>query len=176
MVRNIAVNPEAFEGQGEYAPIPNGSKVQATIFAIKEGVAGPNSKNPGKPQAEYTVKVVEDFVFTHTNEDGTTKEVNARGREIKYNYFPLDGTVAHAWQLTAFADAVGWKSDPTRGVEVPDDLNEVLGTQVTIQVEAQPDRNDPSKVYNRVRRISKAKAGGGGGATKPAESGGWGSI
>ncbi len=161
MVRNIAVNPEAFQGQGEYAPIPPGSKVRAVIFSIKEGVSGPNSKNPGKPQAEYSVKVSEDFKFT--TEDG--REINARGREIKYNYFPLDGTVAHAWQLTAFADAVGWKADPTRGVEVPDNLQDVLGTEVLVQVQVDVDRNDPTKKYNKVSRIAKVK-----GASTPAQA------
>lgn len=171
MVRNIAVNPEAFQGQGDFAPIPKGAKLQATIFSIKEGVAGPNSKNPGMPQAEYTVKVVEDYEFQ--TEDGRT--VNARGREIRYNYFPLDGRVAHAWQLTAFADAVGWPSSQERGVEIPDDLSDVLGTQVTVQIDQRVDRNDPSKVYNSVSRVAKAKSGGGGGQ-KPAEKKSWGDL
>lgn len=175
MVRNIAVNPEAFQGQGNFAPIPAGTKLQATIFAIKEGVAGPNSKNPGKPQAEYTVKIVEDFEFQATDEDGKTRTVNARGREIRYNYFPLDGTVAHAWQLTAFADAVGWPSSQERGVEVPDNLTDVLGTQVTVQVGQRVDQNDPAKVYNTVSRVAKAQAGGGGGQ-KPAEKKSWGDL
>lgn len=152
----IPVNPEAFEGTGEYAVIPNGSKVRATIFEIERGQAGPNSKNPGMPQAVYTVKVSEDFEFTHTNEDGSTKQVNAKGREIKYNYIPLDGSVKHGWQLVAFAEAVGWETDPTRGVNVPENLMEVLGTEVTVQLEVTPDQKDPKKKYNKVRRISKA--------------------
>lgn len=165
MVRSIAVDEKALSG-GDFEPIPDGTRLRVSVFDIKEGVTGPNSKNPGKPQAEFTVKVTEDGPY--------------KGREIRYNYLPLFAGAGNAWFLTAFAEAVGWninKDDKT--VDVPDDLTDVLGTEFIARVGTQesnkinPNTNKPY-VNNRVTGARKIKQGGG--ITEPAEKPGWDSL
>lgn len=158
MARVIAVGQAAFEGQGDFTPIPAGTKLKVSVYDVKEGVAGPNSKNPGSPQFEWTAKVTEDGQF--------------KGREIRYNYVPLDPNVGHAWNLSAFAKAVGWKTDSGKGtVEVPDDLSDVLGTEVIAKVSQTP-KDDQDRIFNRVDRVfplPKGGGGGGGGITEKAK-------
>ncbi len=116
MSRVIRVNDDAFSEQtGDWEPIPVGTKLKSTVFDIKESVTGPNAKNPGAPQFMFTAKVTEDGPY--------------KGREVAYNYIPLDPEAGNAWALTAFAEAVGWPSEKGVGVTVPDDLTEVLGTE-----------------------------------------------
>ncbi len=167
MVRSIGVDDKALEGTGDYQPIPEGTKLKVSIFEIKEGVTGPNSKNPGKPQFEYTAKVTEDGEF--------------KGRELRYNYVPLFAGATNGWVLTAFAEAVGWKIDKdTKTVEVPDDLTEVLGTEVIAKIgqrESQKINPNTNKPYinNTVTGVRKIRSGGGG-ITEPSEKKGWDSL
>jgi len=169
--RTIAVNKEAF-GNGTFLPIPVGSKVKVSVFEIKEGVTGPNSKKPGTPQFEFTAKVTDDFEFTGVDPDtGAVLTQNARGREIRYNYIPLDENAGNAWALVAFAEAVGWEVSKETGVAVPVDLTEVLGTEFIAKIGQ--NKGQDGKTYNRVtgyQHLSKAPKGGSTPATPAAKS------
>lgn len=161
MVRSIGVDDKALEGSGSYEPIPDGTKLRVSIFDIEETKVQ-NGENKGKDQAMYTVKVVEDGPY--------------KGREVKYNYFPLFAGAKNGWVLTAFAEAVGWKVDKdTKVVEIPDNLKEVLGTEViakfgtTESQKINPDTNKPY-VNNRVTGVRKIRSGGGVGITEPAKA------
>lgn len=152
MARIIAVGQAAVEQSGEFQPIPAGTKLKVSVYDVKEGVSGPNSKNPGSPQFEWTAKVTEEGPY--------------RGREVRYNYVPLDPNVGHAWNLAMFAKAVGWPIDDQGNIEVPDNLNDVLGTEVVAKIGQQrPD--DQGRIFNRVDRVFPLPKGGGGGVTEP---------
>lgn len=162
MVRSIGVDDKALEGSGDFTPIPEGTKVRVSIFDIEETTVK-RGDNAGKPQFVYTAKVVEDGEF--------------KGREIRYNYVPLFAGAKNGWTLTAFAEAVGWKVDKeTKTVEVPDNLKEVLGTEVIAKIgttesdKVNPDTGKPY-INNRVTGVRKIKAGGGGGITEPSTKG-----
>lgn len=171
MARVIAVNADAY-GNGKFYPIPVGSKVRVAVFEIEETVTGPNSKVPGTPQFVFTAKVVEDFEFTAFDEDtGAEVTQNAKGREIKYNYISLDPNAAGAWALVAFADAVGWPTDKEKGVSLPDNLKEVLGTEFTAKIGQ--NKGQDGNVYNRVTGYSKIRAGQG--EPEPTKKG-WGDL
>lgn len=163
MVRNIQVNPDAF-GNGEFAAIPVGTKVAVSVFDIKEGVSGPNSKNPGAPQFEFTAKVTGDFEW----DDVEKGHQSAKGREIRYNYIPLDPNAGNSWALVAFAEAVGWPTDKEAGVSVPDDLRDVLGVEFTAKIGQSTGQN--GSIYNRVVGYQKL---GKGGSTPTAETKDW---
>lgn len=157
MGRVISVGNEAFQG-GNFTPIPTGTKLRMSVFDIQETVG----KSSGKPQFVFTAKVTEDGEY--------------KGREIRYNYITLDGAAKNAWALVAFAEAVGWPTDKNKGVEVPDNLNDVLGTEFVGKVGISTDQNDPEKKYNRVTGYSKI---GKGGATPPQpkqEAVNWGEV
>jgi hypothetical protein len=116
----IQVNEKAFEGQGEYEPIPVGTKLRVSVFDIDKTVTGPNSTNPGKDQFVFTAKVTEEGAYN--------------GREIRYNYIPLYPEAGNAWSLVAFAEAVGWKTEKGKGVDVPENLKSVLGTEFLAKI------------------------------------------
>jgi len=163
MVRSIAVDEKAIEGNGDFTPIPNGEKLRVSVYDIKETTIKKEGPNKGKAQAEFTVKVTEEGPF--------------KGREIKYNYLPLFAGAGNAWFLVAFAEAVGWNIDKdTKAVEVPDDLTDVLGVEFIAKIQTvdsqkiNPDTNKPY-VNNRVNGARKIKAGGG--ITDPAEKPAW---
>jgi hypothetical protein len=164
MVRSIGVDDKALEGSGSFEPIPDGAKLRVSLFEIEETTVK-DGVNKGKPQAMYTVKVVEDGPF--------------KGREVKYNYFPLFAGATNGWVLTAFAEAVGWKVDKdTKTVEVPDNLSDALGTEFIAkfqQVPSQKVNPETGKPYinNRVNGVRKIKSGGGGGITEAAEKPAW---
>lgn len=171
MARTITVNPDAFENSGNFEPIPAGTRLKVTVYDVKEGVSGPNSKNPGSPQFEWTAKVSEEGKF--------------KGREIRYNYVPLDPNVGHAWNLYAFAEAVGWPiteveqgGRKVRNIEIPDNLNDLLGTEIVAKIgQTDPKRDDQGRIFNRVDRVFKVPAGGGGGVTEPPKADvSWGSL
>lgn len=158
MVREILVDDKAIEGSGDFTPIPEGAKLRVSIYDIEETVTGQNSKNPGQPQAMFTVKV--------------TEEGEYKGREVKYNYLPLYPGAGNGWFLVAFAEAVGWPvNKDTKAVSVPDNLRDVLGTEVvavfrqTLSQKINPDTQKPY-VNNNVKGIRKIK--GSGGITEPA--------
>lgn len=149
MARVIKVNEEAFGN--DFEPIPVGAKLKVAVFDIKEGVTGPNSKNPGSPQFEYTAKVVEDGPY--------------KGRELRYNYVPLDPNSGNAWVLVAFAEAVGWPTSKEDGVSVPDDLSDVLGTEFVARIgqsASQKTNPETGKPYinNTIRGTQKLAKGG----------------
>lgn len=158
MARIIAVGQAAL-GDGDFKPIPAGTRIKVSVYDVKEGVAGPNSKNPGSPQFEWTAKVTEEGEF--------------KGREIRYNYVPLDPNVGHAWNLAAFAKAVGWPVDEDGNIEVPDDLRDLLGTELLAKVgQTDPNRDEQKRIFNRIDRVfplPKDYDGGGGGITEPAK-------
>lgn len=167
MARVIQVDEKALAG-GDFEPIPDGTRLKVSVFDIKEGVTGPNSKKPGSAQAEFTVKVTEDGPY--------------KGREIRYNYLPLYAGAGNAWFLTAFAEAVGWDIDrETKSVSVPDDLTDVLGTEfiarigVSTSQKINPETNKPY-INNRVSGARKIK--GKGGITEPSTEAkpSWGSL
>ena len=139
MGRVINVSDEAYKG-GDFKPIPHGTKVQATVYAIEE-VAVKSGDNAGKPQLDLTFKV----------QGG---EYN--GREIRYQKIPLYDSPA-AWKLVTFAEAVGW---PHKPVELPDNLQSVLGTQLTIRVNEDAP-NQKNQVFNSVGGYAPADTDGG---------------
>jgi Protein of unknown function (DUF669). len=144
MGRVINVGSESFKG-GEIKPIPQGTKVQATVYAIEE-VAVKTGDNAGKPQLDVTFKV---------QEPGQPYN----GREIRFQKIPLYDNNA-AWKLVTFAEAVGWKAEDGKGVSIPDNIQEVLGTQLTIKVnEKTPDAQ--GRVFNEVGGYAKADTTGG---------------
>jgi len=159
MGRVIQVNPDAF-GDGEFEPIPTGTKIKVAVFDIEEGVTGPNSQKPGTPQFVFTAKVTEDGPY--------------KGREIRYNYITLDPNAKGAWALVAFAEAVGWRTSKDKGVELPDDLRDVLGTEFVARIgqvnsqKVNPTTGQPY-VNNRVTGYQKLKASD----SKPKEQVGW---
>jgi hypothetical protein len=155
--RVISVGNEAFQG-GTFTPIPTGTKLRMSVFDIQETVG----KTSGKPQFVFTAKV--------------TEEGEYKGREIRYNYITLDGTAKNAWALVAFAEAVGWPTDPKKGVEVPDSLNDVLGTEFIGKVGISTDQNDPEKKYNRVTGYTKVGGAAAKKATQPTEAVNWGEV
>lgn len=164
MARVIKVGTEAF-GNGSFEPIPVGTKLRVAVFDIKEGETGPNSKKPGSPQFEYTAKVVEDGPY--------------KGRELRYNYVPLDPEASNAWVLVAFAEAVGWKTSKEEGVEVPDDLSDVLGTEFLARIgqrtsqKIDPETGKPY-INNTIQGTQKIKEGGGGKPETPEDL--WGTV
>jgi len=161
--RVIAVGDDSF-GNGEFAPIPAGTKLRVSVFDIEEGVTGPNSKNPGSPQFVYTAKVTQDFSWV----DPEKGKQNAKGREIRYNNVPLASGVGNEWVLTSFAQAVGWKAEKGKGISVPENLKEVLGTEFTATI-GHSTGND-GKVYNRITRTAPASKDGGGTETPTVKS------
>lgn len=160
MARVIAVGQAAVEQSGEFEPIPAGTKLKVSIFEVTEGVSGPNSKNPGSAQFNYTAKVQEEGKY--------------KGREIRYNYVPLDPTVKHAWNLAQFAKAVGWPISENGEITVPDDLTDVLGTEVIAKI-SQDKPDDQGRVFNKVDRVFPLPKGGGGGITEKPKVG-WGDL
>lgn len=165
MVRSIGVDDKALESSGGYEPIPDGTALRVALFDIDE-VEIKSGDNKGKPQAEYTVKVVEDGPY--------------KGREIRYNNFPLFAGAKNGWTLTAFAEAVGWKIDKdTKTVEVPDNLKDALGTEFIAKFRTRestkinPETGKPY-INNQVQSVRKIKSKGGGGITDaPAEKPAW---
>lgn len=139
MSRVIQVGTEDF-GNTEFKNIPVGTKLRASVFDIEE-----TTSKEGKPQFVWTAKVTEDGEF--------------KGREIRYNYVPLHDGATNKWVLVSFAEAVGWPTSPDKGVEVPDNLRDVLGTEILITV-GERTNNQTGVVYNRVTRTAKIKAGG----------------
>ena len=124
MVRVINVGAENI-GRGEYKLIPTGTKLRVSVYEIEESLTGPNAKYPGEPQIVYTAKVTEEGEF--------------KGREIRYNRVPLHSKGNDAFKLSTFADAVGWAVDEEEGaISVPDNLNEVLGTEFLARIGQQP--------------------------------------
>ena len=95
-----------------------------------------------------------------------TEDGEFKGRELRYNYVPLFAGASNGWVLTAFAEAVGWKIDKdTKTVEVPDDLTEVLGTEVIAKIgqrESQKINPNTNKPYinNTVTGVRKIRSGG----------------
>lgn len=159
MARTIAVGDKALAGSGDYEPIPDGAKLRVALFDIDE-VEVRNGPNAGKPQAEFTVKVVEDGPY--------------KGREIRYNYFPLYAGAGNEWFLVAIAEALGWPVDKdSKAVSVPDNLKDALGTEFIARIrQEESNKVNPATgkpyVNNRVNGARKIKAGGGGGITDPA--------
>lgn len=167
--RVITVGEESFGNNGSFAPIPNNTKLKVSVYDIEEGVSGPNSKKPGAPQFVFNAKVTEDYSWV----DPEKGPQNAKGRELRYNYIPLDAGAGNAWALVAFAEAVGWPVDASnKSVTVPENLREVLGTEFVAKIgQTQSQKIDPETgqpyVNNRVTGYAKVKAGGGG-ITEPA--------
>jgi len=170
MARVINVGAEALKGNGEFKLIPTGTKLRGVVYEIEETVTGPNSKNPGLPQFVWTFKVTEDGEF--------------KGREVRYNYVPLHGKGNDGFKLATFADAVGWETDEETGsVEVPDNLNEVLGTEIVARIGQQTsnkvnEATGEKYVNNTVNGVIKASAykgkTGGGEPSKVPERPVWG--
>lgn len=150
MARVINVGAEAVKGNGEFKLIPTGTKIKGTVYEIEETVTGPNSKHPGQPQFMWTFKVTEDGEF--------------KGREIRYNYVPLHNMGKDGFKLATFADAVGWAVDEETGaIEVPDNLNEVLGAEIVARVGQQTsnkvnETTGEKYVNNTVNGVIKASA------------------
>lgn len=166
MARVINVGKEAVTAN-EFELIPTGTKIQVSIFEIDETVTGPNSKHPGEPQFVYTAKVVEEGQF--------------KGRQIKFNYVPLHNKGKDAFKLATFADAVGWAVDKETGaIEVPDNLNDVLGTQITARIGQQASQKinpatDKPYVNNTIASVAPAKSATGAPAA-PAQTVSWGTT
>lgn len=140
MGRVIQVGEEAFKGDFEL--IPNGTKLRMSVYDI-DVVPVKSGANAGKEQIDLTVKVTEEGPY--------------RGREIRYNKLPLYDSKG-AWSLVAFAEAVGWKTEKGQGVEVPDNVREVLGTEFIGKVGVgQPDQQ--GRVFNRVNGYQALKGG-----------------
>lgn len=162
MGRVVQVGEEAF-GSTDFEPIPAGTKLQVSVFDIEETTVQ-NGENVGKPQFVWTAKV--------------TEEGEYKGREIRYNYVPLFAGAKNEWVLVSFAEAVGWKTSKESGVEVPDNLRDVLGTElvakfgVTTSQKINPDTGKPY-LNNRVNGTAKIKEGKG---TPKAEKKGWGDL
>lgn len=139
MGRTINVGTEAY-GNGDFKPIPSGTKAVASVFAIEE-VPVKTGDNAGQPQLDVTFKI---------------QEGEFSGREIRYQKIPLyDGTTA--WKLVTFAEAVGWKSDGGE-VEIPDNIQSVLGKLLTIKIKEDAP-NSQGKVFNSVSGYAPASVG-----------------
>ena len=143
MGRVIPVGDAAFGDSFEAIPV--GTKLKVAVFDISE-TAVKSGENAGKPQLVVNFKVTEEGPYL--------------GREIRYNNLPLyDGK--GAWALVAFAEAVGWATSKETGVDVPDNVSDVLGTELIIKVGIRSDQQ--GNVYNRSAGYHKA----GTGTTKP---------
>ena len=142
------VNVSADNKGGTFEPIPHGTNVQATVFAIEE-VAVKSGDNAGKPQLQVTFKVQE------PNE-------KYNGREIRYQNIPLYDSPG-AWKLIAFADAVGWPHKDGN-VEIPDNLLSVQGSALTIKVNQKP-KDAQGRIFNEVGGYAPAKTGTGSAST-----------
>ena len=164
MARVVTVN--AKEIGGDYEPIPAGTRLKGIIYEVEEGKYGPTAKNAGKSKMTYTVKVTDD---------------EYTGREIRYNQIPLEYIPQGMWNLTNFAKAVGWPAEKDESgeisVQIPDNLEDVLGTEVLITVKVEPSTKinpETQKPYNNnkvskiepLRKAEKQK-GSGGGITDP---------
>lgn len=166
MARTVTVNKD--EIKSDFELIPAKTRLKATIYEIDEKVTGPSSKNPGSEYFNYTAKITDD---------------QYTGREIKYNYVPLEPGAGAMRGLADFSRAVGWPVEGSGSevrFELPDDLSEVLGTEVMITVSVQKsnklDENGEPYLNNRVSRIEslrKAEPQSGGGITDPVKSGLW---
>jgi hypothetical protein len=122
MARVVQVGAAAYEGSGDFKLIPQGEKVLATVFTIEE-VPVASGDNAGKPQLNIAFKV----------QGG---EFN--GREIRFQKIPLyDG--AAAWKLVTFAKALGLDADEKKGINLPDNIQELLGRSLMIKVSIQKD-------------------------------------
>lgn len=125
---------------GSFDPIPVGEKVTATVYAIEE-VAVKSGDNAGKPQLDVTFKV----------QGG---EYN--GREIRYQKIPLyDGP--GAWKLVTFAEALGWTTKPN--VELPDNIQSVLGQSLIVKVGQQTEQGPQKRVFNTAAGFAKVGSG-----------------
>jgi len=142
MSRVIQVGQEALAGTGEFKNIPVGTKLRVSVFDIEETQVQ-SGENKGKPQFVWTAKVTEDGEF--------------KGREIRYNNVPLYKS-NNAWVLASFADAVGWPTDEQGNIEVPDNLKDVLGTELIATI-GERTNNTTGAVFNRVTRTAKIKGG-----------------
>jgi len=138
----IQVGDKAF-GNGEFQPIPTGTKLRMAVFDI-EVTEVRSGDNAGKDQAVVTFKV--------------TEEGEYKGREIRYNNIPLYGDGKNAWVLVTFAEAVGWVAEKGKGVDVPDNIKSVLGTELIGKI---GQRTSPTNgnVYNTVGNYAKIKEG-----------------
>lgn len=148
MARTIQVGEKAF-GNGEFQPIPVGTKLRMAVFDIDETVVN-SGDNKGKPQAVVTFKVTEDGEY--------------KGRELRYNNVPLYGDGNNAWVLVSFAQAVGWKAERGEDLEIPDNLSTVLGTEIvgTVGQRASTKENPATGqpyINNTVTRYAKLKPG-----------------
>lgn len=159
MGRVINVGDDAY-GKGDFKPIPSGTKLNVTVFAIEETtVRSQSSANFGQPQLDVTFKV----------QDG-----EYAGREIRYQKIPLyDGP--SAWKLTTFAEAVGWKAGKGSGVELPDNVADVLGTALVIKVQEDAP-NGKGQVFNSVNGFAPAGVGGSTEAQSSASVPSWSSL
>ncbi len=146
MGRVINVGEAAYSGS-DFAPIPHGSKLRATVFAIEE-VKVKSGENAGKDQLDLTFKIQQDFPYTDEN----GKSYNAKGREIRFQKIPLYDSKA-AWKLVSFAEAVGWPTKPS--VELPDNLQSVLGSELIIKINEDAP-NAKNQIYNSVGGYAKA--------------------
>jgi Protein of unknown function (DUF669). len=156
MSRVINVGQEAYKG-GDYTPIPTGTQLIATVYAIEE-VPVKSGPNQGKPQLDVTFKV---------------QGGQYNGREIRYQKIPLyDGPAA--WKLVTFADAVGWDTKPA--VQLPDNLQSVLGTSLMIKVR-EDEPNAKKQVFNSVTGYAKANGSAAtAAAASPTATPSWGSL
>lgn len=149
-----------------FTPIPVGTKLKVSVFDISR-VPVKNGPNAGKDQLDVTVKVTEEGEYF--------------GREIRYNKLPLYAGKG-AWALTAFAEAVGWEtSKDAEGhtlVDVPDNLQEVLGTEFIGKIgqnTSNKENPETGQKYINNQLSGYAKLGTGGAkpaAAKPT----WGSV
>lgn len=157
----IKVGDKAF-GNGAFEPIPTGTRLRAVVFEIDQ-VKVKGGENAGKDQLQVTFKVTEEGPY--------------KGRELRYNNVPLyDGK--SAFVLVTFAEAVGWKVSKEEGIEVPDNLNSVLGTEISVKVgqrasqKVNPETGEPY-INNTAGGYQKVRAQ----AEKPAaEKPTWGNI
>jgi hypothetical protein len=136
MGRVVNVGEDAAKG-GTIKPIPSGTIVTASVYAIDE-VAVKSGANQGKPQLDVTFKI---------------QGGEWNGREIRYQKLPLYES-GGAWKLVSFAEAVGW---PHKGgnVELPDNITSVLGK--TLNIKLQEDApNLRGQVFNSVSGYAPA--------------------
>lgn len=145
----IQVGNEKAFGNGAFEPIPTGTRLKVSVFDIEQTTVQ-NGDNKGKPQMVVTFKVTEDGEY--------------KGRELRYNNIPLYGDGKNAFVLVTFAEAVGWKVSKEEGIDVPDNLNSVLGTELTVKVgqrastKVNPETGQPY-INNTAGGYAKLKAG-----------------
>lgn len=164
MARTVNVGADALGGSFE--PAPAGTKVNAVVFEIEEStVKSTESENHGKPQGVVTVKILDDFRFTGS--DG--KQQNLKNREVRYNNVPFyAGT--NAWQLAAFAEAVGWPVDENGEIQIPEQhelAQATQGKELVVQLGIRTSQ-DGSKKYQTVSRWLPAGSKTSAGADAPA--------